>query len=85
MWVKPSISLTADDMLSAVDVKIVPSAVAKAFGRAIFEYGKVHVTFVGVPYHTTALRKLEAWQHKIMDGLEVTIGLFCLWTFSLTL
>lgn len=81
--VKPSISFAPDDMLSAVDVKIVPSAVAKAFGRAIFEYGKSHIAFVGVPCHITALRKLEVWQHKLMDSLEVTIGLFCLWTFSL--
>lgn len=81
--VKPSINLVPDDTLSAVDTKIVPSAVAEAFGRAAFEHGKVHIAFVGVPCHILALRKLEAWQHKLMDSLEITIGLFCLWTFSL--
>lgn len=81
--VKPSINLVPDDTLSAVDTKIVPSAVAEAFGRAAFEHGKAHVAFVGVPCHILALRKLEAWQHKLMDSLEITIGLFCLWTFSL--
>jgi coenzyme F420 hydrogenase subunit beta len=81
--VKPSINLVQDDTLSAVDTKIVPSAVAEAFGRAAFEHGKVHIAFVGVPCHILALRKLEAWQHKLIDSLELTIGLFCLWTFSL--
>ncbi len=81
--VKPLIGLVPDDTLSAVDTKIVPSAVAEAFGRAVFEHGKAHIAFVGIPCHIRALRKLEAWQHKLMDSLEVTIGLFCLWTFSL--
>jgi coenzyme F420 hydrogenase subunit beta len=81
--VKPLIGLVPDDALSAVDSKIMPCAVAEAFGRAVFEHGKVHIAFVGVPCHVLALRKLEAWQHKLIDSLEVTIGLFCLWTFSL--
>ena len=81
--VRPLISLVPDDMLSAVDCKLVPSAVAEAFGRAVFEHGKIRLAFVGVPCHVLALRKLEAWQHKLMDSLEITIGLFCLWTFSL--
>ena len=81
--VKPSINLVPDDTLSAVDTKIVPSAVAETFGRAVFEHGKISVAFVGIPCHIVALRKLEAWQHKLMDSLQITIGLFCLWTFSL--
>jgi coenzyme F420 hydrogenase subunit beta len=81
--VGPSISLVPDDTLSAVDAKIVPSAVAEAFGRAVFEHGKASVAFVGIPCHIVALRKLEAWQHRIMSSLRITIGLFCLWTFSL--
>jgi len=81
--VLPSISLVPDDTLSVVDTKIVPSAVAEAFGRAVFEHGKTRIAFVGTPCHILALRKLEAWQHKLMDSLKITIGLFCLWTFSL--
>jgi len=81
--VKPLVSLVPDDALSAVDSKIIPCAVAEAFGRAVFEHGKVHIAFVGVPCHVLALRKLEAWQHKLIGSLEITIGLFCLWTFSL--
>ena len=81
--INPSINLVPDDTLSAVDAKIVPSAVAEAFGRAVFEHGKVSIAFVGTPCHIVALRKLEAWQHKMMSSLRITIGLFCLWTFSL--
>ncbi len=81
--VLPSISLVPDDTLAVVDTKIVPSAVAEAFGRAVFEHGKTRIAFVGTPCHILALRKLEAWQHKLMDSLKITIGLFCLWTFSL--
>ncbi|MDQ1279982.1 MAG: coenzyme hydrogenase subunit beta, partial [Thermoproteota archaeon] len=29
------------------------------------------------------IRKLEAWQHRFVDGLQCTIGLFCLWAYSL--
>jgi coenzyme F420 hydrogenase subunit beta len=81
--IQPSINLVPDDTLSAVDAKIVPSAVAETFGRAVFEHGKVNIAFVGIPCHIIALRKLEAWQHKLMDSLQITIGLSCLWTFSL--
>jgi coenzyme F420 hydrogenase subunit beta len=81
--IAPSISLVPDDTLAAVDTKIVPSAVAEAFGQAVFEHGKMHIAFVGTPCHILALRKLEAWQHKLVGSLRISIGLFCLWTFSL--
>jgi len=80
---KPQISLVPDDILSAVDSKFSVSSVAKAFGNAVRDYGKTKIAFVGVPHQILAIRKLEAWEHKIMNSLEVTIGLFCLWVFSL--
>ncbi|HIE19355.1 TPA: CBS domain-containing protein [Candidatus Bathyarchaeota archaeon] len=80
---KPQISLVPDDVLSAVDSKFSASSVAKAFGNAVREYGKTKIAFVGVPHQILAIRKLEAWEHKIMQSLELTIGLFCLWVFSL--
>ncbi|RJS85889.1 CBS domain-containing protein [Candidatus Bathyarchaeota archaeon] len=79
----PQISLVPDDVLSAVDSKFTPSSVAKAFGSAVRDYGKAKIAFVGVPHQVLAIRKLEAWEHKIMSSLQVTIGLFCLWIFSL--
>lgn len=80
---KPSIGLVPDDILSSVDSKFFPSSVAKAFGKAVYEYGKANVAFVGIPCHVLALRKLEAWQHKFAENLKIVIGLSCLWTFSL--
>lgn len=79
----PSISLVSDDLFSAVDAWYSPSAVAKAFGKAVHEYGKTKIAFVGTPCQVLALRKLESWEHKIMDSLKIVIGLMCLWSFSL--
>jgi coenzyme F420 hydrogenase subunit beta len=56
--------------------------VARAYGSAVYEYGKASIAFVGVPCHVLALRKLEAWEHKITGNLKVIIGLFCFWTLS---
>jgi coenzyme F420 hydrogenase subunit beta len=80
---RPSISLVPDDILSVVDAGFFPSAVAKAFGKAVHEYGKAKIAFVGTPCQVLALRKLESWEHKITGSLKITIGLMCLWSFSL--
>lgn len=77
------VGLVPDDVLSAVDSKFTSSAVAKVFGSAVREYGKAKIAFVGLPHEVLAIRKLESWEHKIMESLEITIGLFCLWIFSL--
>jgi coenzyme F420 hydrogenase subunit beta len=82
---KPSVALVPDDILSAIGSKFFPSSVAKAYGSAVYEYGKSKIVFVGVPCHVLALRKMEAWQHKISSNLKITIGLFCFGTFSLSL
>jgi coenzyme F420 hydrogenase subunit beta len=79
---KASVALVPDDILSAVGSKFFPSSVAKAFGSAVTGYGKTKIAFVGVPCHIRALRKIEAWQHKIGPSLKVSIGLFCFGTFS---
>jgi coenzyme F420 hydrogenase subunit beta len=81
---KPSVALVPDDILSAIGSKFFPSSVAKAYGRAVYGYGKTNIAFVGVPCHVLALRKINAWQHKISGNLKITIGLFCFGTFSLT-
>jgi len=80
---RPLVGLVPDDILSAVGSKFFPASVARAFGSAVYEYGKVNIAFVGVPCHVLALRKLEAWQHKIMGNLKIIIGLFCFGTLSL--
>jgi coenzyme F420 hydrogenase subunit beta len=78
-----SISLIPDDMLVAVNGKLSQGAVATAFGKAVQEYGKTRIAFVGTPCAVMALRKLESWEHKIMDSLKIIIGLMCLWSYSL--
>jgi coenzyme F420 hydrogenase subunit beta len=81
---KPTVALVPDDILSAIGSKFFPSSVARAYGRAVYGYGKTNIAFVGVPCHVLALRKMNAWQHKISGNLKITIGLFCFGTFSLT-
>jgi coenzyme F420 hydrogenase subunit beta len=81
---KPAVALVPDDILSAVGSKFFPSSVAKAYGSAVYGHGKTDIAFVGVPCHVLALRKMEAWQHKIIGNLKITIGLFCFGTFSLS-
>ena len=79
---KASVALVPDDVISAIGSKFFPSSVAKAYGSAVLGYGKTKVAYVGVPCHTRALRKIEAWQHKIGQSLKISIGLFCFGTFS---
>ena len=81
---KASVALVPDDIMSAVGSKFFPSSVAKAFGSAVTGYGKTKIAFVGVPCHMRALRKIEAWQHKLGPNLKISIGLFCFGTFSHT-
>jgi coenzyme F420 hydrogenase subunit beta len=68
--------------MSAVGSKFFPSSVAKAYGSAVYGYGKTHIAFVGMPCQVLGLRKLQAWQHKISGNLKLTIGLFCFGTLS---
>jgi coenzyme F420 hydrogenase subunit beta len=84
MPIKPKalVGEVPDDVFSAVGSKFFPSSVARAYGSAVYEYGKANIAFVGVPCHVLALRKLEAWEHKITGNLKVIIGLFCFWTLS---
>lgn len=82
MELKPLVSSVQDDLLSAVEIHFFPSAVAKAFRSAVLEHRKQRIAFVGIPCHVLALRKLEAWQHKLAENLKIVIGLFCLWTLS---
>lgn len=75
--------LIQDDTLSVIEHKFFTSSVAKAYGKAVFGYEKQKIAYVGIPCHTLALRKMEAWQHKFVDSLAISIGLFCFGAFSL--
>jgi len=80
---KPSICLVPDNCFSAVDSIFSPSTIVQAYGDAVHGHGKAKIAFVGLPHQILAIRKLEAWEHKIMKSLRLIIGLFCLWNFSL--
>ncbi len=76
MELEPLVSSASDDLLSAAEIHFFPSAVARAFRSAVLEHRKQRIAFVGVPCHVLALRKLEAWQHKLAENLKIVIGLF---------
>jgi coenzyme F420 hydrogenase subunit beta len=79
---EPTVATVPDDVLSAVGSKFFPSPILKAYGEAIYGYGKTKIAFVGVPCHVLAVRKIEAWRHKFGGNLAIAIGLFCFGTFS---
>jgi coenzyme F420 hydrogenase subunit beta len=78
---EPTVATVPDDVLSAVGSKFFPSPILKAYGEAIYGYGKTKIAFVGVPCHVLAVRKIEAWRHKFGGNLAIAIGLFCFGTF----
>ncbi|NLE06212.1 MAG: 4Fe-4S binding protein, partial [Crenarchaeota archaeon] len=73
-----------DDVLASFRTDLFTSSVAKAYGKAVFEYKKRKIAYVGLPCHTLALRKMEAWQHKFSNNLAISIGLFCFGALSYT-
>ncbi len=72
-----------DDILSGVEQKFLIESVSKAYGSAVYGYGKKKIAYVGIPCHVLALRKMQAWRHKSIDNLAITMGLFCFGSFSL--
>jgi coenzyme F420 hydrogenase subunit beta len=80
---KPIVACIPDDIFSAEGSKFFPIPVVSAYGSAVNEYLKKKIAVVGVPCHVLALRKMEAWQHKITENLKLVIGLLCFGTYSL--
>ena len=80
---KPIVALTPDEITSAVGSKFFTSATVKTCGSAVQEYGKNKIAVVGLPCQVLALRKIDAWKHKIGDKTRIIIGLFCFGAFSL--
>ena len=77
-----SVALTTKDVFSAIGSKFFPSSVVSAYRDAVVNHGKTRVAVVGLPCHVVALRKTEAWQHKLSKELKMIIGMFCSGTFS---
>ena len=80
---KPCVALGQEDVFSAVGSKFFPSEVIKTYAEAVLDYQKKNIALVGVPCQALAMRKIDAWKHKISGKNKVLIGLFCFGTFSL--
>lgn len=80
---KPFVATVADDIYLSVGSKFFPSEVIKTYAEAVLDYQKKNIALVGVPCQALAMRKIDAWEHKISGKTKVLIGLFCFGTFSL--
>lgn len=82
--VKPdsSTGIIHDDVLSGLEEKYLIASISKGYGSAVFQYGKKKIAYVGIPCHVLALRKMQAWHHKMISSLGLTIGVFCFGSFS---
>jgi coenzyme F420 hydrogenase subunit beta len=80
---KPAVALTSQEIASATGSKFFPSNVIKAYGSAVLEYSRQNIAVVGLPCQILALRKMDAWQHKISGKAKITMGLFCFGTFPI--
>ncbi len=79
---KSSVAIFQEEIAKSTGSKFFPSSVIKAYGDAVHNYDKKAVAIVGVPCQVLALRKINAWKHKISDKSKLIIGLFCFGTFS---
>jgi coenzyme F420 hydrogenase subunit beta len=79
---KSQVALTPKEAASAGGSKFFSTPVVKTYRNAVQEYGKEKIAVVGTPCQILALRKIDAWGHKIGGKAKITIGLFCYGTFS---
>lgn len=80
---KSLVAIAQDDVLSSIGSKFFPSPVIKAYEDAVNDYDKKKIALVGLPCQILAMRKIDAWKHKISGKTKLIIGLFCFGTFSL--
>ncbi len=81
---KSSVAIFHEEIIESIGSKFFPSSVIKAYGDAVNNYQKKNIAVVGVPCQVLALRKIDAWKHKISGKSKLIIGLFCFGTFSAT-
>ena len=79
---KPSVAMVPEDIYRSTGSKFFPSPVIRTYGEAVSNYGKNSIALVGVPCQALALRKIDAWNHKISGKTKLLIGLFCFGTLS---
>ncbi len=81
---KSSVAIFQEEIIKSTGSKFFPSSVIKAYGEAVDNYHRKNIAVVGVPCQVLALRKIDAWKHKISGKSKLIIGLFCFGTFSAT-
>jgi coenzyme F420 hydrogenase subunit beta len=79
---KSQVAIFQEEIVKSAGSKVFPSSVIKAYGDAVHNYHKKNIAVVGIPCHVLALRKIEAWKHKISGNAKLIIGLFCFGIFS---
>ena len=79
---KPQVALTPTEVANAESGKFFSAPVVKTYRNAVLEYGKNRIAVVATPCQVLALRKIDAWGHKIGGKVKITIGLFCYGTLQ---
>ncbi len=79
---KSKVALSSKEVANAMGSKFFSSAVVKTYGSAVSEYSKENIAVVALPCQVLALRKIDAWKHKISGKAKLIIGLFCFGAFS---
>ncbi len=80
---KSKVALTSKEVAEAMGSKFFTAPIVKTYGSAVQEYGKEKIAVVGLPCQVLALRKIDAWKHKISCKSKLVIGLFCFGAFSI--
>jgi coenzyme F420 hydrogenase subunit beta len=81
---KSQVAIFQEEIIKSTGSKFFPSSVIKAYGEAVLNYHRKDIAVVGVSCQVLALRKIDAWKHKISGKTKLIIGLFCFGTFSAT-
>lgn len=81
---KSQVAIFQEEIAKSTGSKFFPASVIKAYGDAVVNYDRKNIAIVGLPCQVLALRKIDAWKHKISGKSKVIIGLFCFGTFSAT-
>lgn len=86
VWVpKPVVALSREEVIEGAGTKYTPNPTLVGVGSAVSEYDKKKVAVVGTPCQMRALRRIETGDYsdaRIADAVDLTIGLFCMETFS---
>ena len=79
---KPTVALVSDDIYGSIGSKFFPSPVIKTYGEAVDNYVKNKIALVALPCQALALRKIDAWNHRISGKTKILLGLFCFGALS---